>query len=195
MKQNRWKQTISVLLSTVMAAAVFYGVGQAVYAVFGLGQVAYQLLDLLELEIGVVQVGAGERQAVGRAAGLCLLRGDVGQLHAHHGAVAQRDAVVDGHGGGALRGAAAGGYLRQAHRGVCLGEGVVYLRLQPLRAVHQAHDLAHEYVALAVHQLIAGLRQRVRVFGRRQRALCRRCLRHSASASFLLCRGPQPWPW
>ena len=132
--------------------------------------------------IGVVQVGTGERQAVGRARGLLRLRAHMRQLHAHDAPEAQPEAVVHRHGARRVRRRAAHRDLRQPHRGVGLRKRPVYPLLQLLRLVHEAHDLAYQDVPLPVHQLIARLGQSPRTLRRVQVPLRRRRLRHALTS-------------
>ncbi len=141
-----------------------------------------ELLDLRELEVGVVEVRAREGEAVGRAGGQLRLGLDPGQLDAHDAAEAQGKAVVYGDGVGASLGGAAHGDLGQAHGGVGLGEGPVYARLEVLGLVDEAHYLAYEYVPLAVHELIAGLGQGAGTLCGVQVALCGRGLRQALTS-------------
>ena len=79
-------------------------------------------------------------------------------------------------------GTAAHGYLGHTHGGVGLGKGGVNTLLQRLGVVYQRHQLAYEYVALAVHQLIAGRGQSAGALCCVQVTFCGRCLWHGIAS-------------
>ena len=143
------------------------GLGQADDAGLHFGQLHRQGLDLVEFEVGHIQRAVGGLQVIINAQRRGRLQREGGQFHAHDAAGAQPQAVLYGHAAGVLphRAQHDVGFLQGVIR---LGVGSRDAILDACGAVDELHHFAHKDVALAVHQVIALLRQRQAALGSHQ---------------------------
>ena len=151
------------------------GLGQTDNADLDLCQLDRQGLDLIEFEVGHIEGAVCRFQIVvqpQRRGGVQL---EGGQLHAHNAAGAELHAALHRHTGRIA--------ADRAQHDIGLFQGLVGLGigrrdavLYTCRAVDQLHHLAHQDIALAVHQVIALRGQRQTALGRHQVRFCRKNL-------------------